>query len=85
MVTQAQPASVRDAPAELNVALSKLAAAEAAMQRREYLEARRLAEQAEVDARYAAVVAENVRTQRAAAEVEQGVQALQREIERRPR
>jgi hypothetical protein len=83
MVTQAQPIAARDAALELNTAQAKLAGAEQAMQQGEYESARRLAEQAEVDAKLAWTVAENVRAQRAAAEVDRSVQALRDEIERR--
>ena len=83
MVTQAQPIAARDAPLELNTAQAKLASAEQAMQQGEYESARRLAEQAEVDAKLAWTVAENVKAQRAAAEVDRSVQSLREEIQRR--
>jgi type IV pilus biogenesis protein CpaD/CtpE len=83
MVGQAQPVAAREAPLELSVAQTKLARAEDAMQRSEYEAARRYAEQAEVDARLAWTSAENARAQRAAAEVEQGIQTLRRELDRR--
>jgi hypothetical protein len=83
MVGQAQPLAGREAPLELNAAQGKLARAEDAMHRGEYEAARRYAEQAEVDARLAWISAENARAQRAAAEVEQGIQTLRRELERR--
>ena len=83
MVGQAQPLAAREAPLELSAAQSKLALAEDAMQRTEYEAARRYAEQAEVDARLAWTSAENARAQRAAAEVEQGIQTLRRELGRR--
>ena len=85
MVGQAQPVAAKDAPLELNAAQDKLARAEDAMQHREYEAARRYAEQAEVDARLAWTSAENARAQRAAAEVEQGIQTLRRELDRRNR
>jgi uncharacterized protein DUF4398 len=83
MVSQAQPLAVNDAPADLHTAQAKLASAEAAMQRGDYALARRFAEQAEVDARLAWTTAEDVRAQRAAAEVDQGVKALRDEVQRR--
>ena len=83
MVGQAQPLAAREAPLELSAAQTKLALAEDAMQRREYEAARRYAEQAEVDARLAWTSAENARAQRAAAEVEQGIQTLRRELGRK--
>ena len=85
MVTQAQPAAAKEAPAELNTAQTKLAAAEAAMQQGEYERARWLAEEAEVDARLAWTAGENARVQRAAAEIDQSLQTLRDELERRSR
>ncbi|HXI37519.1 MAG TPA: DUF4398 domain-containing protein [Burkholderiales bacterium] len=79
MVGQAQPA-VLEAPRELEGAQQKLARAEDAMQRGRYDEARRLAEQTEVDARLALVTAENARAQRGAAEVERSVEALRAQL-----
>jgi hypothetical protein len=58
---QAEPVATRYAPAELRLAQAKLARAEQAMARDDWREARRLAEQAEVDARYAWALAENER------------------------
>jgi hypothetical protein len=84
MVTQAQPLAVTDAPEELHIAQVKLASAETALQRGDYAAARRLAEQAEMDARLAWTTAENARAQRAAAEVDEGVKALRDELQRRP-
>jgi hypothetical protein len=66
-VSQAQPVAVRDGAPELKTAQAKLMRAEELMQRGEYTDARILAEQAEVDARYAWTLAENARLQRAAA------------------
>ena len=82
-VAQAQPAAAREGAAELQIAQAKLARAEDAMQRGNYVEARVLAEQAEVDARYAWTVGENARQRRAAAEAQQSVGALQQELDRR--
>jgi hypothetical protein len=83
MVTQAQSAASKDAPLEVHEAQTKLARAEDAMKRGEYESARRLAEQAEVDAKLAWTSAENARVQRAAAEVDRGIQTLREELERR--
>ena len=82
-VAQAQPAAARDGATELRVAQTKLARAEDAMQRGNYVEARVLAEQAEVDARYAGTLGESARQQRAAAQMEQNVNALRQELDRR--
>jgi chromosome segregation ATPase len=82
-VSQAQPVAVRDGGPELKTAQAKLARAEDAMQRGDYVDARIFAEQAEVDARYAWTLAENARLQRAAAEVDQSVKVLRGELDRR--
>src|SRR3954467_9977467 len=58
-ISQAQSLANRYAPAELQAARTKLARAEAAYRGNEWTEARRLAEQAEVDAGFALAVAEN--------------------------
>lgn len=63
-ILQAEPVAHRYAPAELRVAQDKLARAEQAMARDDWREARRLAEEAEVDARYARALAENERVHR---------------------
>src|SRR5687767_9722225 len=83
MVSQAAPVAVRDGAVELKTAQAKLARAEEAMQRGDYTQARIFAEQAEVDARYAWTLAENARTQRAAAELDQSVKVLRNELDRR--
>jgi hypothetical protein len=64
------------APAELEMARSKLAAADAAMRRDDRTEARRLAEQAQMDADLAAVHAQNAAAQQAAAAVRRDQQVL---------
>ena len=61
-IEQAAPLASRYAPAELAVAQKKLARAEQAMARDDRTQARRLAEEAEVDARFAWAVAENERS-----------------------
>jgi hypothetical protein len=58
---QAEPVAHRYAQPELKLAQAKLARAEQAMTREDWREARRLAEQAEVDARYAWALAESER------------------------
>jgi hypothetical protein len=83
MVAQAQPLAMQEAPTELVTAQNKLARAEEAMKREDYANARIYAEQAEADARYALVLAQNARAQRAAAEVDRGISTLQQELERR--
>jgi len=61
-IEQAAPLAHRHAPAELAAAQKKLARAEQAMARDERAQARRLAEEAEVDARFAWAVAEHERS-----------------------
>ena len=73
------------APGALVVAQEKLDRGAAAMAARQYDDARRLAEEAEVDARLAATIARSAKTQRAVAEVESGIQALKDEIARNAR
>jgi hypothetical protein len=85
MVSQAAQTAALEAPLELATAQGKLAHAEQAMKREDYRSARIYAEQAEVDAKYAWTVAENVRAQRAAVEVSQGISTLRQELERRTR
>lgn len=64
------------APAELQAARSKMAAADAAMRADNRLEARRLAEQAQADADFAAAKAQNAAAQQAATTVRRDVQSL---------
>ncbi len=73
------------APEALHIAQEKLAQADTAMAGRKYADARRLAEEAEVDARLAAVTARSTKAQLAAAELERGIQALKEELARAPR
>jgi hypothetical protein len=61
-IEQAGPLATRYAPAELAAAQKKLQRAEEALARDDRSHARRLAEEAEVDARFAWAVAENERS-----------------------
>lgn len=70
------------APVPLRSAQDKLMQANGAMAAHRYGDARRLAEEAEVDARLAAVTARSRKAQRAVAEVESGIRALREEIAR---
>jgi hypothetical protein len=83
MVSQAQPVASRYAPAELKLAQAKLDRAQAAMTREDWPQAKRLAEQAEVDAKFAWSLAESERTRRASAELAQSIDELKRELEGR--
>jgi hypothetical protein len=83
-VSQAQPSASRYAPEALRAAQAKLQSAEAALARGENERALLLAEQAEADAKLAWAQAEHERSRRALAEVNEGVELLKRELERRP-
>lgn len=61
-IIQAEPAASQHAQGELRLAQEKLARAEQARSQNRFDEARHLAEQAEVDARYAAALAEAERS-----------------------
>ena len=82
-LSDAGPLAGRYAAAELRGAQAKLARAEAAYRDRDWTEARRLAEEAEVDAQFALSVAENERSRRASAELAQSIDELKRELEGR--
>jgi hypothetical protein len=62
MIVQAEPLGSRYAPAELRLAQAKLSAAEQAMAHEDWALARSLAEQAEVDAKYAWAIADAERS-----------------------
>ena len=71
-------------PAELRAAQEKLDQADRAMRAEDYRAARRLAEEAEVDAKLAATKARSLKAQRAVAELRESIRALQLELDRRP-
>lgn len=73
------------APVELQRAMNKLDAAEKAMAREDYVEAEKLAQQAEVDARLASAKAQSAKAQRASAAVEEDIRVLRQEIDRTAR
>jgi hypothetical protein len=77
--------AVAAAPADYERALQRLQAAEAANRDERYREARRLAEEAEVDARAALAKADAEKSRQALAEVERSLQALRNEAQRGPR
>src|SRR5262245_58884649 len=66
---------------ELYTAREQLASAQAALQQKEYTQARRWAERALVNAQLAETKAEAEQTKRAAAELRQSIEALRREAE----
>jgi hypothetical protein len=72
----------RDARLEVYQAREKLEAAQRAVDRKENLEARRLAETALVDAQLAEARADAARAQRNVAEIRRNIEALQSETER---
>lgn len=70
------------APLLLKSAMEKLDGAERAMAAKNYLQARQLAEQAQVDAQLAATTARSTKAQKAAGALEEGNQVLRQEIDR---
>lgn len=71
-----------DAPVEVSQAREKLERATAAVARKDYDVARRLAEQAEVDANLAEAKSHSVRSDRALKEVREGIRQLREEMGR---
>ena len=71
-----------DAPVEVSQAREKLERANAAVARKDYDVARRLAEQAEVDANLAEAKSHSARSDRALQEVREGIRQLREEIAR---
>jgi hypothetical protein len=78
------PEVMQWAPAELERARIKIASAERAMGSRDYAEARRLADEAEADARLAEARAAARKNDRALTEVNEALRALREELARRP-
>lgn len=70
------------APQQLKSALEKMDAAERAMAEKDYLRARQLAEQAQVDAQLAAATARSAKAQKAARELQEDNRVLRQEIDR---
>jgi hypothetical protein len=71
-----------DAPVEVAEARNKLERATAAVARKDYDTARRLAEQAEADANLAEAKSHSVRADRALREVREGIRQLREEMAR---
>jgi uncharacterized protein DUF4398 len=84
VVADAEPLAMQYAPYELQAAKDKLARAEAAMTRSDYVLAGWLAEEAQADAKLARSLAESERKRREVAEVDKGIQDLRQQLERRP-
>jgi type IV pilus biogenesis protein CpaD/CtpE len=71
------------APRELQIAISKLASARQAYERKDYIEARKLAQQAELDAQVALTRAQSVSATKAAQESGEAARVLREEINRK--
>lgn len=71
------------APLQLKSAIEKMDAAERAMGAKDYLLARRLAEQAQVDAQLAAVTARTAKALKAAHQLQEDNRVLRQEIDRK--
>lgn len=69
------------APQPFKSAIEKMDAAEQAMIKEDYLQARQLAEQAQVDAQLAVVTAYSAKAQKAVRELDEDNRVLQQEIE----
>lgn len=83
-VEEAQRAGANEhAPVELRDAQQKYAAANAAMGRQDYDQARRLAAEASADARLASTKAQTARAQAAVAEVNKSLDVLRTELQKR--
>lgn len=75
-------AAPQHAPAELRMAADKFAAAQSAMRRGEYEQARRHAEQALVDAQLAETKARTTEAQQMVRQMRASIESLKREAER---
>lgn len=71
------------APLQLKSAMEKMDAAEKAMVAKDYVRARQLAEQAQVDAQLAASMARSAKAKKAADELQEGSRILRQEIDRK--
>lgn len=71
-----------DAAGELQLATDKLASARAAMERKDYVMAKQLAEQTEVDAQVAELHAQAIRSRKAAVETDNAAGVLSDEMKR---
>ena len=82
-VDRASGPAAAEAPIEVSLAREKLERANAAVARKDYDGARRLAEQAEVDSNLAEAKSHSVRADRALGEVREGIRQLREAIDRR--
>lgn len=71
------------APVQLNSAIEKMNAAEQAIEKKDYVRARQLAEQAEADAQLAATMARSAKAKKAADELQESSRILRQEIQRK--
>lgn len=71
------------APLPFNSAMDKMDAAERAMTAQDYLRARNLAEEAQVDAQLAAVAARAAKAQKAVGQLQEGNRVLRQELDRK--
>ena len=76
-------AQLHDATEALTVIKAKMDAAEKAMVAKDYVRARQLAEQAQVDAQLAGAMARSAKAKKAADELQEGSRILRQEIERK--
>jgi hypothetical protein len=83
-ITNANSAGSNEfAPLPLRSAMEKMDAAERAMTAEDYVLARQLAEQAQVDAQLAAATARSVKAQKAASALQEDNRVLRQEIDRK--
>lgn len=82
-VDRASGPSAAEAPVEVSQAREKLERANAAVARKDYDDARRLAEKAEADANLAEAKSHSVRSDRALVAVREGIRQLREELSRR--
>jgi hypothetical protein len=84
-VERAEQPAARHAPDELLGAQRKLAAAQTALRSEDYERARRLADEAEIDARLALAISESSQARQSLEQVKQGIATLKQELLRKPR
>jgi type IV pilus biogenesis protein CpaD/CtpE len=84
-VERAEQPAARHAPDELLAAQRKLTAAQAALRSEDFERARRLAEEAEMDARLALAIAESTQARQSLEQVREGIATLKQELQRRQR
>lgn len=70
------------APVQLQAAMNKMDAAEKALLKEDYAQARKLAEQAEVDAKLASAMARSAKAKKASEAVQDDIRVLRQEIDR---